>query len=152
MKQPEYTVIVDSDEKTPWVFPDVPNIRQKLPTGDYSIVGLESVVTIERKSLKDFVNTVIHNDARFTAELQRMQTFEHVIIVVESSPDAVMRRAYGTGTHPHSVLGKMLEIVMGWGIDVHWWGSRQGANWLAGKWLERVWTAVGKTANEPWGI
>ena len=65
-------VVVDSREKRPWVFPEgvetsVGTIRQ----GDYALRG-DNGFSIERKSLRDFRNTVVCDWDRFQRELLRM--------------------------------------------------------------------------------
>ncbi len=68
-----FTVVVDTREQHPWAFRGfrhdadrnnvpmiVPIENRALDTGDYSISGLEQRIAIERKSLDDLYNTVIH--------------------------------------------------------------------------------------------
>jgi ERCC4-type nuclease len=59
-------------------------VRRALPAGDYSIEGLEDSVAVERKTLEDFVSTVIRSRKRFTRELQRLAGYEAACIVVEA--------------------------------------------------------------------
>ena len=77
-------ILIDTREQTPLVFPDgVPTERTTLQTGDYSIEGYADVFTVERKSLTDLVNTVIHDRERFERELERMTAypFRRLLIV-----------------------------------------------------------------------
>lgn len=69
-------ILIDTREQTPLVFPDsVPTARATLHTGDYSIEGYTADFTVERKSLEDLVNTVIHDRERFERELERMTKY-----------------------------------------------------------------------------
>ena len=69
-------VIIDTREQEghAWEFdadafaPQVGTLR----TGDYTVRGLEDVLTIERKTLGDFVSSVIHDWNRFRKALTRM--------------------------------------------------------------------------------
>ena len=67
------TLIVDTREQEPYSFDSrlVVVERRALPAGDYSVAGMEGVVAVERKTLDDFVSTVIHQRARFRRELQQ---------------------------------------------------------------------------------
>ncbi len=60
-------IVVDTREQEPYGFDAgrVRVIRRALPAGDYSLEGMESTVAVERKSLPDFVSTVIHSRPRF---------------------------------------------------------------------------------------
>ena len=51
----------------------LPGRRGKLDAGDYSVDGYENVVAVERKSLADFVHTVIHDFDRFAVELAKLR-------------------------------------------------------------------------------
>jgi ERCC4-type nuclease len=66
------TVVVDTREQEPYSFDSdkVSAVRKALPAGDYSLVGLEERVAVERKSLTDFVSTVIRGRKRFHRELK----------------------------------------------------------------------------------
>ena len=68
------TVIVDTREQEPYSFDPrlVTPVRRALPAGDYSVAGPGETVAVERKTLDDFVSTVIHSRARFRRELRKL--------------------------------------------------------------------------------
>ena len=68
-------VIVDTREQEPYGFDPklVTPVRRALPAGDYSVAGLEWTVAVERKTLDDFVGTVIRARGRFYRELRRLE-------------------------------------------------------------------------------
>lgn len=55
-----------------------------LGQGDYSILGMEQWVAIERKSAADLFGTLAQGRKRFTAELVRLQTLQFAAVVVEA--------------------------------------------------------------------
>ena len=55
-----FRIIVDTREQAEYTF-DCSVLRRKLDAGDYSVQGYEHRVAVERKSLADFVHTVIHD-------------------------------------------------------------------------------------------
>ncbi len=125
----DFRIIIDTREQEGWDF-DCPTIRRKLDAGDYSVDGLESAVAVERKSLKDFVSTVIHDFARFAAELEKLSSLEAACVVVEADLDDVLRGlAAGDcrGASPESVMGAAVHIGLHYGVPVFWCGSRQAA-------------------------
>jgi ERCC4-type nuclease len=124
-----FRIVIDTREQAPWAF-DCPTVRRKLNAGDYSVEGLETIVAVERKSLKDFVATVIHDFPRFAAELDRLARYETACVVVEADLDDVLRGLAGEdlrGASPESVLGAAVRVGLQWGIPVFWCGSRQAA-------------------------
>jgi hypothetical protein len=97
--------------------------QRRLRDGDYSVEGLEQVVTIERKSPADAVSSVMPPlRATFLERCQRMARYERKAIVVEASY-ADMRSSYEAFTesqaHPNAVVGSYLAIQERWGIPVH---------------------------------
>lgn len=66
----------------------VPTLITTLKTGDYSIVGMESLVTVERKSASDLFSTLSAGRDRFEAEHQRMAEIiaagGHAVVVIEA--------------------------------------------------------------------
>jgi len=121
-----FRIISDSREQQPYVF-SVPSIRKKLEAGDYSIEGFEDSVAVERKTLEDFVSTVIRQRKRFFRELQRLEEYEAACVVVESDLRDVLTGRYRSGAHPSAVLGIVISIVVDFQIPVFFCSDRQVA-------------------------
>ena len=93
-KKTKPTLIVDTREKTPWdfegddAFEEV--IYEKLDGGDYSIQGLEHLITIERKASVDelFVNFT-KDKKRIRAEFDRLKDHKLKIIVIEETCEGI---------------------------------------------------------------
>jgi hypothetical protein len=64
--------------------------RVHLATGDYSLVGMETRVAVERKSLADLFMTLGKGRARFGRELERLAAFEFAAVVVEAEWSTVL--------------------------------------------------------------
>ena len=125
----DFQIITDTREREPYSF-GCPVIRAKLEAGDYSVSGYEHRVAVERKSLADYVHTVIHDAARFAAELQKLAGMDAASIVVEADLDAVLRNRHSDvlrSVAPQALLGSALHIGLHWGVPVYWCGSRQAA-------------------------
>ena len=124
-----FSIVIDTREQRPYSFP-CEIVNRALAAGDYSVAGLEERVAVERKSLHDFVNTVIHEYGRFSRELLLLSTYDRACVVVEADLDAVlrgMRQEDLRGAKPESVLGATLHIMLEFGVPVIWCGSRQAA-------------------------
>lgn len=87
---PPFTVIKDTREQEGYHFSKFNTcagmIEQKLDTGDYSIVGLEDKVCIERKGcVEELAINLGQKKWPFMAEIERMEPFSHKFIVLEFS-------------------------------------------------------------------
>jgi len=102
-------------------------VRRALPAGDYSVEGLEERVAVERKSLDDFVSTVIHGRARFRNELRKLAGYRAACIVVEAGVFDVLLHRYRGDAHPNAVLGSALSIILDFRIPVFFCSNRQAA-------------------------
>ena len=122
-------MLVDTREQEPYSFdPRVAVVeRRALPAGDYSVTGLEGVVAVERKTLDDFVSTVIHSRERFRAELQKLAAYRAACVVVEAGITDILQRRYRGEAHPNAVLGNALSIILDYRIPVFFCSNRQAA-------------------------
>ena len=144
-----FSIVVDTREQRPWAF-RCPMVRKALKAGDYSVEGLEERVSVERKSLPDFVRTIVHERGRFHRELCRLALYAAACIVVEADLDAVLRGVHGAqlrSVSPHALLGRALEIPHRYGVPVFWCGSRQAARAFTEKYLRKFteWRAKEKS-------
>lgn len=91
-----FVVVVDSSEQAPFVFSgieaegkdkgrpmQVGTVVKSLDSGDYSIVGLESRVSVERKSVSDWFGSIGSGRDRFEREMQRLSEFDFAAVVIE---------------------------------------------------------------------
>jgi ERCC4-type nuclease len=71
-----FQIVVDSREQLPFSFSGlgvvVPTVVKGLPSGDYSIEGMEELIAVERKSAADIVGSVCAGHTRFEREHHRM--------------------------------------------------------------------------------
>ena len=126
---PKPVIVIDSGESrggytferfAGWI---VGTERRRLKDGDYTLKGLERIVTVERKAPADAVGSVMPPlRAAFLERCQRMARFQRKAIVIECSY-ATLRSSYEEFTesqaHPNAVVGSYLAIQERWGIPVH---------------------------------
>ena len=120
-------MVVDTREQQPYAFDParVTTVRRALPVGDYSLEGYEGTVAAERKSIEDYVATVVGARARFARELRTLAEYDLGCVVVEATLDDVLARRYRSGAHPSAVLGATLSIIVDHGVPVFFCGDRQ---------------------------
>jgi ERCC4-type nuclease len=123
------TIVIDTREQEGYSFDSrlAATVRRALPAGDYSVAGLEGIVAVERKSLDDFVSTVIHSRARFQKELRKLAGYRAACIVVEAGLLDVLLGRYRGEAHPNAVLGSALSIILDFRVPVFFCSSRQAA-------------------------
>jgi len=121
------SVVVDTREQEPYAFdPErVAVVRRALPAGDYSLEGHEVSIAAERKSLDDYVASVIIDRERFLRELDALAEYDFACVVVEATLEDVVAHRYRSGAHPNSVFGATTAIVIDYGVPVFFCGDRQ---------------------------
>jgi len=108
-------IIVDHRERASGVveelskYPDVQILVKELPVADYI---LSDRVAVERKSVQDFVNSII--DGRLFEQAAALaQAFSRPIIVVEGKDIYTARRV-----HPNAIRGAMATLAVDYGIPI----------------------------------
>ena len=81
----DIVAVVDTREQDPFDLSPMQTELGTLHVGDYSVVGLESVIAIERKSLPDLVACCGRERERFQRELDRLRGWPVSAIVIECS-------------------------------------------------------------------
>lgn len=102
-------IIIDTREKRPLSFPV--SRRATLPTGDYSLEGLESIAAVERKSLADLYGCIGQSRERFERELERLASLRFPAIVIESTLSGLLQAPRFSDVHPHACI----QSVIAWG-------------------------------------
>jgi DNA excision repair protein ERCC-4 len=107
--QPEdITAICDTREQTPLDLAPLKVEPGTLPTGDYTIKGLERVISVERKSLQDLVMCVGRERERFEREMLRLAAYPVRLLVVEATLGAIELHQYRGEVNPNAVLSSLL--------------------------------------------
>ncbi len=119
------TVAVDTREQAPFTFLGlradadqgglplvIPTQTKTLQTGDYSIVGFESAITIERKSLEDAVSTIVVDRDRFDREFQRMLTYKFAAVVIEASWGKLLTPIANRRIKPKSITRGIMSLML----------------------------------------
>jgi len=93
---PPFTVVKDTREQDGYFFSEFNTcagmIDQKLDTGDYSILGMEDKICIERKGcVEELAVNLGQKKHAFLAEVERMTPFPHKFIVLEFSLEDLIK-------------------------------------------------------------
>lgn len=93
---PKFTVIKDTREQDGYHFSSFTTcagmIEKKLDTGDYSIVGLEDKICIERKGcVEELAVNLGQKKHPFLDEISRMRNFPHKYLILEFSLEDLIK-------------------------------------------------------------
>lgn len=130
----DLTAVTDTREQNPLSLSPLKVVTDSLITGDYSVRGLENVITVERKSLQDLVMCVGRERKRFDREIHRMLAYPARLLVIEATLGQIELKQYRGEVAPMSIIGS----VMGWmasGIPVLFSGSHEEAGKLVARFL-----------------
>lgn len=110
-------IVVDTREQLPYKF-QTPTISGTLATGDYSILGLEHFIAIERKSLSDLIGCLCNGRQRFEKELFRSQALDFFALVVECSLTDIIGGGYRSKMSPKSAIQSILAFSVRYRLPV----------------------------------
>lgn len=152
----EYPAIVaiDTREQLPFAFTDlradadqdnrplqIHTVRATLKQGDYSLVGHEHAIALERKSIDDLYGTIGGGDRRerFVRELERLAGYLVAGVIVEASWHEIL-----TEPPPHTQVKPktIYRSILAWSQRyprIHWWmmGTRRLAEVTTFRILDR---------------
>jgi DNA excision repair protein ERCC-4 len=121
---PKPTVIIDSAEHMGYTFGRFTNwfsgtIRKRLPVGDYTLLGMESEIIVERKTLPDLVNSIIQERGNFISRCERLSSFKKKCFVIEGTLSLLKTPYTESQAHPNAVLGSIIAAQERWNIPIY---------------------------------
>ena len=133
-------IIQDTREQSPLDFKPHQAVVEvaHLDTGDYSVKGWEKEICVERKSVHDLVNTVIHSKKRFAAEMDRMRMIRHRMIIVEGTLRDIFLHRYRSKTHPNAILGICNWLTVSTSTPIVWCDDPEMSAWFVESWFRQI--------------
>ncbi|MCY2991306.1 MAG: hypothetical protein NTY19_26045 [Planctomycetota bacterium] len=132
--RPESVVaIIDTREQCPLDLSPLQTITAALNTGDYSIVGLETVVSIERKSLTDLLGCIGQERERFDREVMRLLAYPVRALIIESTWQEIEAGDWRSKITSAAALGSLLGWIAA-GLPVVMAGDHE----RAGRYVSRL--------------
>jgi ERCC4-type nuclease len=152
MKEENFTIIVDTREQIPWEFGFHTTSRKKLNAGDYSIEGLEHILSIERKkSVSEIANNI--TEKRFVRALDKIAKIPHKFILMEFDVDDIYNFPVGTDIPKRLwdklkvsnkyIIKYLTEIQINYDIHVIYCGDSDNAERLAISIMRRIYEKYG---------
>jgi len=121
LRTPRPTVIVDTREQHPFSFARFQGWfagieRQPLRLGDYSVVGLEEICTVERKDLSDLVRSFTVERCGFVERLRRMSRYPQRLLVITAALSQVKSPYPFSAVKPNVVIQSLMATFVGLGV------------------------------------
>jgi len=115
----EPIIKVDTREQDPLPFTRLKTRSGTLITGDYSIIGLENLFAVERKSISDLVGCCVgQNRERFERELHRLRGFRFKKLLVVGREDDIHLGRYRSSISPKAVLATLSAFEIRYDVPV----------------------------------
>ena len=142
-------IVVDTREQQPYGFENITIkgkevrtyeiIRKALKSGDYSLEGLEQLISIERKSKEDAYNSLGCGRARLREEMQRLLSCRFSAIVIECSLKSFLSPPPYSQLNPKSAINTLNSWAIQYRVHVHFCGSRKSAMAMTLSYLRHFW-------------
>lgn len=135
-----FTIVIDTREQQPWTFDNYAKAHKKLDTGDYSIEGLEHLLTIERKkSSSEFATNIV--ESRFKDVVMRLSQFKYSFLLLEFDLQDLLIYPIGSTVPkrmwdkvkitPSFLIKNIIELQLNHNIKVMFCGSASNAEKIA---------------------
>ncbi len=117
-------ILIDSREQLPYKF-ETASETGTLPTGDYSLVGAESLIAIERKSVDDLIGCLTSGRERFERELHRGKALDYFGLVIEASLSDLSNGRYRSEMKPRAAVQSLLTFSIRYGLPLFFVENRK---------------------------
>jgi len=129
----EIPIVIDTREQRPFEYPAT--VKATLKTGDYSVIGLEDRVAIERKAHSDLLMCIGSDRDRFRDQVTRLGELDFGAVVIEPSIRGIIEGTTLSKMKPASVINTCLSWSVRYGVPFLFAGSREIAQALTGNLL-----------------
>lgn len=132
-----FCIVTDTREQNPYKFRDlgIENVVKKLEFGDYSILGMENIITVERKSQGDFYGSIGKDRNRFKKRIIELSKLQWAGLVIEATEDELLCPEISWSyIGAESVYGSITAFEAKYNVHVYC-GSREYARMRLVNWL-----------------
>jgi ERCC4-type nuclease len=138
-----FCIVVDTREQNPYgdgrIKFNHPHIRGTLRTGDYSILGCEERIAIERKSLADWAGSITQGRERFEREIVRLSELEFGAVVIEADMRSVYIEPLHSKVSRNALVNTALKWTVKYGVPIQFVSNRSGGRNAVEAYCEAFW-------------
>lgn len=136
-------IVIDTREPYPYALDGCEVRRAKLDAGDYSLLGHETRVAVERKTKGDAWACVAGERRRFVRCLERLTLIAHPAVVIECSLAAfACPPTYVQRVRPATAVGSFISWSCRYRIPIFWCESRDYAERVTLRFLAAYWKHI----------
>ncbi len=135
-------IIIDSNEVQhghQWTFAGLPTKVANLYTGDYSLEGYETRVTVERKTHGDWFGCLGDGRRRFRDCLERLAAFDSAVVIIEADLESLAVPPSRSSLRAAHSLSAYISWQEEFGVPIQPWPNREWAERAALLWLTSFW-------------
>jgi len=120
---PTFKIVVDTREQAAYHFAHIkprPEVIYKaLKSADYSLLGYEDKIGIERKQLGDLFQSTGRNRSRFEREFERLSKFEYAALVIEAGLGDIFKNPpHHSEMNPKAVFRTLVSWSIRYGVHI----------------------------------
>lgn len=135
-----FVFAVDTREQAPFDLLGFATMRKTLATGDYSIVGLEDRVAVERKSYADAWGSMSAGRARFERCVKRLAELDRAAIVIECTVrELAVQPPRIERVTPASVVGGLISWSAQYRLPIFFCDDKAHAERVTIRFLASYW-------------
>jgi DNA excision repair protein ERCC-4 len=128
-------IVIDTREQERLAFERLTSVRGTLQTGDYSVAGLQDLISIERKTVTDLVGCCMgENRERFEHELHRLGGYRFKRLLVVGSEAEIFAGQYQSNIKPNAVLASVCAFEVRYDLPVVFVPTAQARARLVARW------------------
>jgi len=136
-------IVSDTREQEPF-WPEAKRVT--LTTGDYSVLGFESRIAVERKSVQDLLGSLGGRGGirrrRFESAFERLSHFERGAVCIEGGTAEIRKaKTWGRITGSHGI-GAMISWSARYRVPVYFCSDRTAAKSVCKTYLRLAWEAL----------
>jgi ERCC4-type nuclease len=127
-------VVIQDTREDPactWRFPGCEVRVATLQSGDFSLLGCEETIALERKTCADYLGSISHGRARFERELHRLRGFRFAAVLVEAPWAAIVAGDYASRMTPQAAVATTAAFMLRYGVPILFCGDKGGAERMA---------------------
>ena len=137
-----FQIAVDTREQLPYKFKN--SVTKTLQSGDYSIIGHESQIAIERKTKGDAYGSLGQGRKRFENEFKRLSVMSYAAVVIECSLSNFLKQPKHSQLNPKSAINTLISWCIKYGVQVHFAENRKLGRALTAQLLAKWWKSKGE--------
>lgn len=134
LRAEQVVAIIDTREQLPLDLSPLQAVAGSLPTGDYSVCGLENIVAVERKGLGDLLACIGAERERFDREIMRLLAYPVRALIVESTWLDLEAGRWQSKVTPTAAIGSLLGWIAA-GLPIVLAGDHERAGRYVGRLL-----------------